>query len=533
MNWNSERDIPIRHELHFGTHVIPCFADRPNGPYEAFARAVKTRPGSLALVAGDVRLSYAELEQRAGLAAAGLAALGVKPGDRIGMLISNRLEFVTTTLAALRLGAIGVPMGTRLQMPEIAYILEHSGSSVLVHDVDLSEKVPAADSLPKLKHCVAAGAQPDEAVSYARLERPGQTLPPVHTGDEDDVALIMYTSGTTGRPKGAMLTRVNLVHSMMNYVFCMRIGPDDRTLMAAPASHVTGVVANMMMAWQAQCALIIMSEFKARAFLELAHREGITHTVMVPAMYNLCLLQPDFDRFDLSDWRVGGYGGAPMAEATIASLAQKLPKLGLYNVYGSTETSGPVTMLPSESAARHPDSTGCTLPCTEIIVVDEQGHQVASGESGELWIRGPMVVPGYWDNPSGTCDGFVAGYWRSGDLGSVDDQGLFRIHDRMKDMINRGGYKIYSVEVEHVLQAHPAVVESAIVAKPCPVLGQRVHAFVYLKEQGAADEQELKRFCAERLADYKVPESITLTNRPLPRNANGKLLKRAMREQIP
>jgi long-chain acyl-CoA synthetase len=319
---------------------------------------------------------------------------------------------------------------------------------------------------------------------------------------------------------------------MLNYMYSMKMGPNDRTLMAVPASHVTGLIANVMLAWQAQCTLIVMAEFKARAFLDLAARERMTHTVIVPAMYNLCLLQPDFASFDLSSWRIGGYGGAPMAETTIAALAQKLPNLGLHNCYGSTETASPVTILPSKFAAERPDSTGFTLPCGEIIVMDEEGREVPRGASGELWIRGAMVVPGYWANPEATEQSFVAGYWRSGDVGSIDANGFVRIFDRVKDMLNRGGFKIYSVEVENVLLEHPAVVESAIVGKPCPVLGERVHAFVCLKEANLVGTDELRRFCAERLADYKVPESFTLSTKPLPRNANGKLLKREMREQL-
>jgi long-chain acyl-CoA synthetase len=237
-------------------------------------------------------------------------------------------------------------------------------------------------------------------------------------------------------------------------------------------------------------------------------------------MYKLCLLDEHFDRYDLSAWRVGGYGGAPMPAATIAELARKCPGLGLMNAYGATETTSPATIMPATMTARHPDSVGLTVPCGEIVVV----------ESGELWIRGPMVVPGYWGNPQATAQSFTDGYWRSGDVGSKDGDGFVRVFDRLKDMINRGGYKVFSVEVENVLSHHPAVLESAIVGKPCPVLGERVHAFVSLRSSTGADE--LKRFCAERLADYKVPETFTLMAEPLPRNANGKLLKRTLRDRV-
>jgi long-chain acyl-CoA synthetase len=531
MTWNYGAEIVIRQERHYGDRVMPCFAERPSGPYEAFARAVAARPDAEVLAVGDLRLSYSALNARVSDAAAGLVERGVVPGDRVAMLLSNRLEFVTTLLAVLRLGAVAVPMGTRLQTPEIAYIVRHSGAKLLVHEAERAPRLPAREDVPELRYRVTAGGAAEASEPYERLEQ-GGVVPPVHHTQDDELAVILYTSGTTGKPKGAMLTQINLVHSMLNYAYSMKVGPADRTLMAVPASHVTGLVANVMVAWQAQCALVVMAEFKARTFLELAARERMTHTLMVPAMYNLCLLEPDFERFNLSSWRIGGYGGAPMAEASIAALAERLPRLALFNIYGSTETTSPVTMLPSELAAERPDSVGFTLPCAEIIVMDEEAREVPRGGCGELWIRGPMVVPAYWANPEATSQGFVAGYWRSGDVGSIDAQGFVRVFDRVKDMLDRGGFKIYSVEVENTLLEHPAIVESAIVGRPCPVLGQRVHAFVCLKEDASADADELRRFCADRLADYKVPESFTLTTSPLPRNANGKLLKRALREQL-
>ncbi len=533
---------PMRQERHFDDRVVRAFQNRPATPYQAFEQALAARPQALALVVGEQRLSYAQLAEHGLRVAAGLAARGVQPGDRVAMWLSNRLEFVTTLLGAWHLGAVVVPIGTRLQTPEVAYILEHSGARVLVHDAELTTRLPAREALPLLQATLVAGRGSEgtktDAVGASNtlftLESLA-TAPLVHRAAEDSVAAILYTSGTTGRPKGAMLTHLNLVHSMLNYQQAMRMGPQDRTLMAVPASHVTGLTANILLAWAAQCTLIVMPEFKVRGFLELASRECMTQTVIVPAMYQLCLLQPDLAAFDLSAWRVGGYGGAPMARSAIEQLAKRLPRLGLHNVYGSTETTGPATLLPSGLAAQHPDSVGYVLPGAEMVVMDERGLEVAPGASGELWIRGTMVVPGYWANPQATKAGFVAGYWRSGDIGSIDAQGLVRVHDRLKDMLNRGGFKIYSVEVEHVLQQHPAVLESAIVGKPCAVLGERVHAFVCLKEAaGAADTTaaDLQRFCAEHLADYKVPESYSLGTTALPRNANGKLLKREMRASM-
>jgi acyl-CoA synthetase (AMP-forming)/AMP-acid ligase II len=325
-----------------------------------------------------------------------------------------------------------------------------------------------------------------------------------------------------------MLAHCNIVHSSMVFVSCLQLTSADRSIAAVPLGHVTGVVANITTMICCGGALIIMPEFKAADYLKLAARERVTYTVMVPAMYNLCLLQPDFDGYDLSSWRIGGFGGAPMPVATIEKLKATIPGLKLANCYGATETTSPSTIMPGELTASHIDSVGLPCPGARIIAMGADGRELALGEIGELWIQSASVIQGYWKNPKATAESFTAGYWHSGDLGSVDTEGFVRVFDRQKDMINRGGLKIYSAEVESVLAGHPAVVESAIIAKPCPVLGERVHAVVVTRARVGSDD--LRSWCAERLSDYKVPETMAITSEPLPRNANGKVLKRQLRE---
>ncbi len=340
--------------------------------------------------------------------------------------------------------------------------------------------------------------------------------------------MILYTSGTTGRPKGAMLAHCNIIHSSMIFASAMELTAKDRSIAAVPLAHVTGAVANITT--MAACAgtLIIAAEFKASDYLKLAARERVTYTVLVPAMYNLCLLQPDFDSYDLSSWRIGGFGGAPMPIATIERLAVKLPGLKLMNCYGATETTSPSTIMPGELTARYIDSVGLPCPGSRIVVMDAWGQEVQHGEVGEIWISGAQVIKGYWNNPKATAESFTGGFWHSGDLGSIDADGFVRVFDRQKDMINRGGLKIYSAEVESVLAGHLSVIESAIIAKPCPVLGERVHAVVVTRDD--VTSEALRAWCAERLSDYKVPETMLLTSELLPRNANGKVLKRQLRE---
>ena len=526
----------MRLESHFGNRVVRCFVDRPHSLHALLANAAARQPQREALVCGQDRLTWKQLHDVSSRLAAGLAAHGVGVGDRVAMLIGNRNEFVTTLFAVAHLGAIAVPISIREQTPGLRYMLNDCAAVVVVHDADLADRLPASADLPSVQRRVSIGTCIGSEEFNSLLAHPQPYAPPLVPApvNEEDVAVIMYTSGTTGNPKGATLTHLGIVHSSMHYQIGMGLTENDGSIAAVPLSHVTGLVA--LVATMARCAgkLVIMPAFKAADFLLLAARERMTHTLMVPAMYNLCLLQVDFDAHDLTSWRVGAYGGAPMPVATIASLARTLPRLTLMNCYGSTETTSPATLMPQGETAAHNDTVGRTLGCAEIAVFDDAGCEVTHGEMGEIWIKGPMVVKGYWGNPAATAANFTGGFWHSGDLGTMDAGGYVKVLDRKKDMINRGGYKIYTIEVENVLYAHPSVLECAVVAKPCPVLGERVHAFVTLREANSGAptlHDALKAFCAARLSDYKVPESFTLSEVPLPRNANGKLVKRALRDQ--
>jgi acyl-CoA synthetase (AMP-forming)/AMP-acid ligase II len=517
-------------EAHYGDRVVACFADRPTSLHQMLDEAVRRHPDRDALVCGEERLTYRQLLERSSRVAGGLAARGVKAGDRVALLLGNRIEFVLTLFAATRLGAIAVPLSVREQTPGLAYMLGHCEAVVLVHEADLAHVLPPTQELPALRSRVVAGGTCAGSEPFGSLLSNDAAPGPVAVAEEDTAA-ILYTSGTTGRPKGAMLTHLGIVHSSMHYQIAMGLGPDDSSIAAVPLSHVTGLVALITTIVRAAGKLTIMPAFKAADFLRLAARERMTHTLMVPAMYNLCLLQPDFAKHDLACWRIGAFGGAPMPLATIETLARTVPSLTLMNCYGATETTSPTTLMPAGCNAAHSDTVGTTLACVEVCVMNDDGREVPRGETGEIWIKGPMVVPGYWHNPEATAENLTGGFWHSGDIGSLDVDGYIRVVDRKKDMINRGGFKIYTIEVENALYAHPAVQECAVIAKPCPVLGERVHAFVALKAAGTTAE-ELTAFVAPRLSDYKVPESYTISTTPLPRNANGKLLKRAMRDQL-
>jgi long-chain acyl-CoA synthetase len=487
---------------------VLCHAERPR---DLLALAAG-EPGAEAIVAGPRRLSYAELDRLAGNAAAHLAARGIAKGDRVATLLGNTAEFVLLALACARLGAVFVPLGTRLRSAELAYMLEDCGAATVIAEAALASNLPP-------------GRRPilvEDGALFADAPPPAPTQ-----AGEDEAAAILYTSGTTGQPKGAMLTPLGIIHSALNFRLCLGLGAGDRAILAVPGTHVTGLVAIIWTMLGAGGATVLMPSFKAAEFLRLAAAERMSYAVMVPAQYALALLDPDFARRDLGAWRIGAYGGAPMPEATIARLAELLPGLVLVNAYGATETTSPTTIMPCGRGTERPDSVGRAVPGGVLRVVDEEGRDVPPGEAGEIWTAGAMVVPGYWGKPEATEAAFADGFWKSGDIGSIDAAGFVRIFDRKKDMINRAGYKVYPAEVENVLAHHASVAESAVIGRPDPVLGERVHAVVFAK--AAVTAEALRAFCAERLADYKVPETIELAPEPLPRNANGKLQKALLR----
>ena len=484
------RDLPaMRHEAHFGDRVVRCFAARPGSLDEMLRETVAHHGPRDAIVHEGDCWSWNQVGDVVAQVASGLQAEGISRGDRVGMLIGNRPDFVFALFAIQRLGAIAVPISIREQAPGIAFALGQCGASLLLHDDALADRLPRPDAMPPQLRCLSVdaagwrrwralpGSSPGQASvihDYAApLSAPGRD-----DGREEDTAVILYTSGTTGRPKGAMLSHFNIVHSAMHYEYCMDLTCRDRSIMAVPASHVTGLIAMIVAMLRVGGALVIVGSFKARRFLELAAAQRITHTILVPAMYQLCLLEPDFAAYDLAAWRIGAYGGAPMPRATIEALAARLPALTLMNAYGATETTSPATIMPPGLQADHLASVGRPVPAADIRVMDDAGREVGPGGSGELWIGGPMVVSGYWDDPAATAASFTGGYWRSGDVGSIDADGFVQVFDRRKDMINRGGYKIYSVEVENVLAGCEGVLEAAVVGRPCPVLGERVHAVV-------------------------------------------------------
>lgn len=524
-DWSTYATFPEhRLEALFGDRVVPCFADRPSSMYALFANGAAQNPGGEALVHAGKRWRYEEVDDQIAAVAAGLQERGLGPGARVALLMENSIEYVIILFAAAKMGAVSVPLNIRDGSAEIAHVIEDSGASLLICSATLTAKI--AVKVNQLTNVEVIDLQSHSSlaklISVDSVTAPAEVL-------ETDTAVILYTSGTTGQPKGAMLSHVNLVHSAMQYRFAMEMSKDDRSVIAVPMSHVTGLVALILTVASAGACLIIMDEFKAERFVDIAASEAMTHTLLVPAMFALCLLRPDIGNKDLGRWRVSGYGGAIMPAATLARIAQILPQLQLINCYGATETTSPAAMMPPEHAADRAHQVGLPVICADVRVMDDEGREVAPNEDGEIWISGPMVVSGYWNNAKATAAEFVGGYWKSGDLGRKDERGFIQIVDRIKDIINRGGYKIPASEVENVILSYADVSEAAVVAKACPVLGERVHAFLVVEP--TFELSYVADVCRKRLADYKVPEEFHIVD-ALPRNANGKVLKRMLRSEL-
>ena len=518
----------IHRETHFGDRDILCYRDRPRDMLAMFDRAVSRAPDRVAIQDSSGAMTYADLDRSAADLAAGLQKLGLCAGDRLALNTANKAAFVVAVIACFKAGFIAMPVGHRHRKAELAALYDDAGVRAALFDDVTADQQPAPREVASLEFLIGANAARmdatafDDVIAAGRGRVPDQ--PPV---DEEACAVLLYTSGTTGKPKGAKLCHLGMVHSVIHFQQCLGLEDGECTILAVPCTHVTGLIAQIMTMIGCSGTTVMMPEFDTHEFVALARRHAMTYTVLVPAMYALLLHRRALAPEGLENWRIGAFGGAPMPDAVREGLARILPRLGLHNAYGATETTSPTTIVPlGDSNAG--DSVGKVVPCGEVRIVDESGVDLPDGREGELLIKGPMVVPGYWNNPEADAASFDHGFWKSGDIATRDAQGHIRILDRKKDMINRGGYKIFSVEIENLLMQVDGVEEAALVPYPCPILGERSHAFVVTHDAslGAGD---LRAFLAERVADYKIPDRFTISADPLPRNVNGKIIKAVLR----
>jgi long-chain acyl-CoA synthetase len=525
--WPAALTADLVTETHHG-RVLSCYPGRPRTLSDLLERAAERAPDRDAVVAPDRRLSWRELRAEARRTATALHARhGVEPGDRVALLLLNGAEFCVGVFACALLGAVAVTLSTKLKARELEFMLRNSGARLLLMaDALWGEIAPLRAALPCEAYYVA-GVVPDGAAPLAGLAHGADAPPAVAVGPEDPL-FIMYTSGTTGRPKGAVATHLGVITSAISFQRCMALAADERTLVAVPLFHVTGLVAQLCTMAYLGGTTVVMPTFDAAAALRLLDAERVTHMIAAPTVFVMMMAQPGHHARGRA-LRVVGYGGAPVAPDTVRGLREWLPSARLHNAYGMTETCSPTTLLPDADALCRVSSVGLPVPVAEVRTVEPgAGRDVGVDEVGELWVRGPMVVPGYWANPAATAAAMGDGWLRTGDLARVSADGHVTVMDRIKDMINRGGEKVYCVEVEEVLCGHPAVLEAAVVGVPDPVYGEVVKACVVPRPGRAVDAEDVRQWVAARLAKYKVPREVAVLD-ALPRNPAGKVVKSALR----
>lgn len=500
---------------------------------EILARNARREPDRVALVFGEASLTFAELDRRVNQLANALAARGVGRGDQVAVLMYNSLEVVESFFACQKLGACPVPVNFRLAPSELSYILEDSESVGLLTDGQLTSlALEATAGLDAVRFVATTGDVLPGSESYEELLAGGPPEAPDVDVSEDDLAFLMYTSGTTGRPKGAMLTHQNLVMNTINWSIEMEARPGDIWLSGLPLFHIGGVNGILPFIYVAGTSVITPStNFDPLESLRLLAKHRATMCYFVPTQWQqICSLSEAQD-IDTSVLRKALWGASQAPPSTLELLVRTFPSVGIVNAFGQTEMSSNTCFLKADDAVRKMGSVGLPAVNVEVRIVDEEGNDVAVGEVGEIVYRGPTVMKGYFNKPDATADAFRGGWFHSGDLVRQDDEGFIYVVDRVKDMIISGGENIYPAEVERAVERHPAVREVAVVGVSHPRWVETPVAVVVVEGDERPEPQEIIDFVKGDLASYKKPSAVVYVDE-LPRNASGKILKRNLRDEF-
>lgn len=493
-------------------------------------RVAERYPARAALTCDDQTWSYAALQSRTEAMAAVLAAHGVRAGDRVGYLGFNDPNFLVALFASARLNAIFVPLNFRLTGPEIAFIAEDAGVSLLLADAHHRPVIDGVRSGLACRNYLSVEGAADGWELLPALDAAPERVPPEVQVAADEVALIMYTSGTTGNPKGAMLTHGNFWTNNLNGILSNGLRCEDVVLNFAPLFHVGGLCSVSLPAMQAGAHLVLHRAWDAQAVMRDIARYRVSVTFAVPSMLLFMSQHPDFAAANLSSLRTIAVGGAPMPVPLLQLYADR--QIPVNQGFGMTETTATVSLLVPERGIDKQGSCGTPALLTEVRLTDYDGQPINQHHvKGELCVRGGNVMKGYWNRPDATAASFdQEGWFHSGDVAYVDEDGFYYICDRLKDMVISGGENIYPAEVESVLYRHPAVAEVAVIGAPDERWGERVVAVVALKSGAGLTLEELQDFARKALAGYKVPRELRVLE-ALPRNPTGKVLKNRLREQ--
>jgi acyl-CoA synthetase (AMP-forming)/AMP-acid ligase II len=489
-------------------------------------------PSKPITIEGDLVVTYHEMVERTTAIAAGLAERGVGAGDVVGLLAYNSTEFLETIFAANYLGAVAMPINWRLAAAEVRYILEHSEAKAFVCGDGLVELGSAAtEGLEATLLRASIGSSGDEGWVPFDALRSSQPAPPRAKVKADDLHRLMYTSGTTGRPKGVMITHANLAWKNFAHIVEFGVTGEEIGLACGPLYHVGALDLTTTTLLAAGATMILHRSFDAQAVVDEIERSKVTSIWLAPAMVNAILALDGVEGRDLSSVRIIIAGGEKMPVPLIERILRTFPSAWFADAYGLTETVSGDTFLDKQSVITKLGSAGRACLYTEVAIWDEDNKPVPPGERGEIVIRGPKVFKGYWRDPEATAKAFAGGWFHSGDVGILDEDGYIYIVDRLKDMILSGGENIASSEVERVLYEHEAVLEVAVVGRAHERWGEVPIAFVVLREGSGASADELIEHCRRQLAKFKVPTDIIYLAE-LPRNPSGKVLKRELRDPV-
>lgn len=503
---------------------------------QGLKRAAQVNRHGIATIDGDRKQTWQEFEQRVAKLAGALRGLGLEPGGRAAILSFNSDHYLEYFFAVSWAGGIIVPLNYRLAPSELAYLLNDSGAQILIVDAAHAEMLPAftADAIT-LRHViyVGAGDPPSGLIDHAVLV---EAAPPARDAGRggNDIAGIFYTGGTTGVSKGVMLTHTNLISNAMVTLLNMYEDKPWTYLHSAPMFHIADCQWNIGVTLHAGTH-VFMPKFVPEEMLRIIEHHRITHCALVPTMLNMLCNVEGREKYDVLSLRGMNYGGSPMAPALIAKARQAFPHCRFFQGYGQTETAPNVSMLPDRY--HDPDgpfadkiaSAGQPVFTVEVKIVDIDDQSVPSGTVGEIAVRGPNVMAGYWNKPEVSELALRNGWMHTGDLGYLDDDGFLYVVDRTKDMIISGGENIYSVEVEKIVYQHPGVAMCAVIAIPDEKWGEAVHAVVVPRAGYSITGEDIIAYCRQYIAGYKCPRSIEIRHEPLPMSGAGKILKRELR----
>jgi acyl-CoA synthetase (AMP-forming)/AMP-acid ligase II len=482
---------------------------------------------------GDVRLSYRDLAERTARVANALREQGIGPGDRVGLLLMNSAEFVESFFAIGRIGAVVVPLNWRLVADELTFILSDSGTRTLLYGEEFADVVTELEGRGEATGVerwieVGGGAPLPFATAYEGWRDAAGATPPPPGARDDDMLYIMYTSGTTGLPKGVVHTHATALAAVLTISGTADMRPGDRYLQPLPLFHV-GALTPATLSVYVGATLINMRSFDPRLAWELIDRERVTTGLAVPAMLNFMLQVPPEARGRTDSVRWIMSGAAPVPVSLIRAYADL--DIEIQQIYGLTETCGPACLIDSEHALTRVGSTGKAFLLTDVRIVADDGADCPAGTPGEVQVRGPHIMREYWNRPDATAEALVDGWLRTGDVAVMDEEGFVYIQDRIKDMIISGGENIYPAEIENALQAHPGISEAAVIGQPSERWGESPFAVV-VRTDADLSEADVLRFCGEHVARFKLPKAVTFVDE-IPRNPSGKILKRILREEFP